>query len=444
MTADQASADADGGVKGQAARLRTYYVLLVAETASMIGTLVSYLAVSIAVFRQTGHATPLALVEFFAALPVIATGGLAGALADRFDRRTMMLIANVGFVVCSGLLLLAFASTAFQLWQLYALSFASAVFAALQRPAFQASVAMLAPEDRRDRANALGQMTGPVARMAAPAVAGMVFAAVGVVGAIALDIVTFLAAIAVLLIVRIPMPAKSEEGRALAGSIWRQAFDGFRYLGARPALLILAGYNAVTTFLTFGALVLGTPYVLARTASETTFGLVLSVLNVGAVAGALAMSAWGAGWPKARTVFLGFAVAGLFLVLTGMARGAATLSAALFGFAFLIPIVNAAIASIYQARVAPDLQGRVFAAIGQVGGLLTPVAFLVAGPLADQVFEPARGRPAWRAVAWAVGAGHGAGIGLLFVIAGVLTALLSLAVYAAPAIRSLETPAQKG
>jgi DHA3 family macrolide efflux protein-like MFS transporter len=443
MTADQASTADAPSDRARAGRLRTYYVLLVAETVSLIGSLVSYLAVSIAVFRQTGHATPLALVEFFAAVPVIVTGGLAGALADRFDRRTMMLLANAGFVVCSGLLLLAFVSSAFQLWQLYALSFASAVFAALQRPAFQASVAMLAPEDRRDRANALGQMTGPVARMASPAVAGVIFSAVGVVGAIALDIATFLAAIVVLLVVRIPRPAETEEGRAFAGSVWRQAFDGFRYLAARPVLLALSGYNAVVTFLTFGALVLGTPYVLARTGSETTFGLVLSVLNVGAVAGAVVMSAWGGRWPRVRTVFLGFAAAGLFLIFAGVAQGAVALSAAFFGFAFLIPIVNAAMASIYQARVAPDLQGRVFAAIGQVGGVLTPAAFLVAGPLADRVFEPARGLPGWRVVAWAVGAGHGAGIGLLFVTGGALTTLLSLVVYAAPTIRRVETLARQ-
>jgi DHA3 family macrolide efflux protein-like MFS transporter len=428
---------------GRAPSLRTYYALLVTETGSTIGSMVSALAVSISIFRQTGRATPLALVTFFSILPMVVVGGLAGALADRFDRRIMMLAANLGFTVCSSLLLLSFASDAFRLWHLYALSCASAVFATLQGAAFRASVVMLVPEDGRDRANALAQLTGPAARAVTPALAGLLFAVIGVAGAIALDIATFLAALAVLFLVRIPRPAETDEGRTRRGSIWRQAFDGFRYLGERPALLALCGYGAVVNFLIFGVLVLGTPYVLARTGSEETLGFVLSALNVGAVAGALTMSAWGGTRPRIHTVLIGRVIAGLFLALAGVAQGALALAAIFFVFMFTRPMADAATLSIYQAKIAPDLQGRVFAAIGQISAVLTPLACLVAGPLADVVFEPARRLPAWHAVAWMVGDGHGAGIGLMFVIGGALTSVLSLAVYASPAIRGVEAAAAR-
>ncbi|HEY3889541.1 MAG TPA: MFS transporter, partial [Caulobacteraceae bacterium] len=150
-------------------RLAIYYALLVTQTVSLIGSQISEYAVSIAVFRATGHATPLALVAFFSVVPAIVFGGFAGALADRFDRRGMMLIGNIGFTVCSGLLLASFASGAFQLWHLYVLTLCASVFAVLERPAFQASVAMLVPDSHRDRANAVGQMTGPAAGVIAPA-----------------------------------------------------------------------------------------------------------------------------------------------------------------------------------------------------------------------------------------------------------------------------------
>src|SRR5580704_9157629 len=101
--------------RGASARLTIYYALLVTQTVSLIGSQISEYAVSIAVFRSTGHATPLALVAFFSTAPAILLGGFAGALADRFDRRGMMLIANIGFVVCSGLLLASFASGGFRL-----------------------------------------------------------------------------------------------------------------------------------------------------------------------------------------------------------------------------------------------------------------------------------------------------------------------------------------
>src|SRR5262249_17526521 len=102
------------------------------------------------------------------------------------------------------------------------------------------------------------------------------------------------------------------------------------------------------------------------------------------------------------------------------------------------PFIEAASMSIFQAKTAPDLQGRVFASVSQITALLRPVAYLIAGPLADRVFEPARRLPAWRSIAWLVGEAAGAGIGLMFVIAGVLATVLSLAFYALPALRRME------
>jgi MFS family permease len=319
-------------VQGRApsARLAVYYALLITQTVSLIGSQVSEYAVSIAVFRATGHATPLALVTFFSTVPAILLGGYAGALADRFDRRGLMLIANVGFTVVSGLLLLSFASSAFRLWRLYALTLGASLFATLERPAFQASVAMLVPESHRDRANAIGQMTGPAAGVIAPAVAGMLYALVGVVGSIAIDIATFFAAIAVLAVVRIPRPAETSEGLALRAAVWRQVFDGFRYLAALPALLGFCGYVCIVNFIANAAMVLLTPYVLARTGSAQLFGVVMAVMNVGWIVGSLAISAGARLGSRMNTVMLAIVAAGFFIGVAGASRDAPALAASLF------------------------------------------------------------------------------------------------------------------
>ncbi len=419
-------------------RLAIYYTLLVTQTVSLIGSQISGYAVSIAVFRATGHATPLALVAFFSAAPSILLGGFAGALADRFDRRSMMLIANFGFTVVSGLLLLSFASGAFRLWHLYALTLGASLFAALERPAFQASVAMLVPDSHRDRANAIGLMTGPAAGVIAPAVAGMLYALVGVVGSITIDIATFIGAIAVLAIVRIPRPAETAEGLAMRTAVWRQVFDGFRYMAARPVLLGFCGYVSIVNFFAGAALVLLTPYVLARTGSAQLLGVVLAVMNVGGIAGSLVVSAGGRIGSRMNTVMLAIVTAGLFIGLAGVARNALAIGASLFLLLFALAFANAPFWSIMQAKIAPDLQGRVFAAYLQVAMLLAPLAYLVAGPLADRVFEPARRQPVWQSVGWLVGVGPGAGMGMMFVVAGALVLALSLAVYAVPTVRRLE------
>jgi MFS family permease len=418
--------------------LATYYALIGTQTVSLMGSRISTLAVSIAIFRQTGHATPLALVAFFATAPMVVLGGFAGALSDRFDRRRIMLVANLGYLACASLLLASFASGAFRLWHLYVLSLANAVFLTAETPAFVASVAMLVPDAHRDRANAIGQLTGPAAGVIAPAAAGLLYATIGATGAIALSVATFAIAIAVLAIVRIPRPTRTAEG-ALADSVWRQAFDGYRYLWERPVTLGYMGFLAVVNFLGNGAGVLQAPYVLDRTSSAAAMGLVLGALNLGALAGGLFMSVWGGTRPRMHTVILGIAIEGLFLALAGAMRGPVGLGASFFAFMFPIPIANAAAISIFQAKIAPDVQGRVFAASMQVNSLLTPIALLLAGPLADRVFEPARRAPAWGHVAWLVGRGAGAGMGLMFVLAGLGVTLVSLAIYAVPAIRRIES-----
>jgi MFS family permease len=419
-------------------RLAVYYVLLLTQTVSLIGSRISEYAVGIAVFRATGHATPLALVAFFSYAPTIVLGGVAGALADRFDRRGIMLIANVGFVIVSSLLLASFATGAFRLWQLYALTLGAACFAAASTPAFTASVAMLVPDSHRDRANALGQMSGSAAGVIAPAAAGMLYALVGVVGSITINIATFIAAIVVLAIVRIPSPAQTSEGLAMRSAVWRQVFDGFRYLAARPALLAFSGYASVVNFFANAALVLLTPYVLARIGSAQLLGVVLAVMNAGGIAGALLIAAGARLASRLNTVMIGIVAAGFFLSLAGVARGAIAIGASLFLLLFALAFTSAPYLSMMQAKIAPDLQGRVFAAIMQVAGLMSPLAFLIAGPLADQVFEPARHQPFWHGVVWLVGAGPGAGMGLMFVVAGAMILALSVAVYAVPAVRRLE------
>jgi DHA3 family macrolide efflux protein-like MFS transporter len=175
--------------------------------------------------------------------------------------------------------------------------------------------------------------------------------------------------------------------------------------------------------------------------ATTTFGVVYGVGFSGAILGALAMAAWGGRWPRIHTVMVSTLGAGAGVALVGLARGPVTLAAALFWLTFVIPFANAAMTSIFQGQVPADRQGRVFAAMGQLTALLAPIAALVGGPLADQWFEPAVGKPGWSAVAWAVGDTPGAGIGVMYVIAGLWLVGLTVAVYASRRVRRVEQAA---
>jgi MFS family permease len=418
--------------------LRTFYLLIVTQTFSLIGSEMTSLAVSIWVYKESGDVTPLTLAAFFAAVPRLITPSFAGVLADRWDRRHVMILADAGQAVGTFLLMLSFLSGAFQLWHLYLVSALQAAFSMFQGPAFSASVTMLVPDDHRDRANAVQQMRGAAAGLIAPTLAGALFALVGAPGVMAIDLFTFAVAITVVALIHIPRPPQSAEGRAMQGSMWREAQVGFRYLwGRRPLFMLVLTATAVNFFFNMVG-VLITPYILSLTGSEATLGVLLSLFSAGALVGGLIMSAWGGTRPRTRTIFPGIFLAGLMFAGLGVARSPLTLGAFAFAMMIPLPIVNAAFDAILQIKVPPDLQGRVFAAVMQLAMLLSPVAYLLSGPLADHVFEPAVRSDAWRFFAPWLGEQEGAGIGLMAVVAGLLVVIFTVTAYLRPEVRHIE------
>lgn len=418
--------------------MRTFYTLILTQTLSLIGSRISGLAVGIWIFADTGNATPLTLVAFFSVLPQVLASTLSGVLADRWDRRYVMVLADAGQAAGTLLLLLSIASGQFELWHLYVITVIQAVFSVFQGPAFQASVTLLVPDAQRDRANAIQQMSSPAAGIIAPVLAGGVYAVVGLSGAIIIDLLTFVVAMIVIYTVHIPRPEATAEGLAARGSAWQEALAGLTYLRRRRTLLFLVLYIAMVNFLVGGSAALSTPYILARTDSEPLLGLVLGIMNLGALLGAIFMGIWGGTRPRIHTMMPGLMITCVFMMLAGMAQSWGLLAVFMFGILFPIPIINAAFMSMMQAKVAPDLQGRVFAVLGQLSMLLTPLAYLIVGPLADTVFEPAVQQPGWSAVAPLVGSGTGSGMGLILLLGGLFTLVLTVGVYALPAIRRLE------
>jgi MFS transporter, DHA3 family, macrolide efflux protein len=420
-------------------KLRTFYILLLTQTFSLIGSRMTGFAVGIRVFNDTGDVTPLALVGFFSAVPMLLSASLAGVLADRWDRRYVMVLADAGQAVATLLLLLSFAAGVFQLWHLYVLTIIESGFGIFQRPAFEASITMLVPDKHRDRANAIQQLTRPASGVIAPTLAGILFAFIGATGVMALDLFTFGVAITVVLLVHIPRPEQTAEGRAMQGNVWQAALVGMRYLWSKRPLFWLIVSASTANFLLVGAMILNTPYVLSITGSEAILGTLMGVMSAGPVLGGVLMGIWGGTRPRIHTILPGIALEGVFLAIYGVTRHPVAMGLAVFFILFPIPFVNASFMSLLQVKIPPDLQGRVFSAVTQVSIVLTPLAYLVAGPLADKVFEPAVGGAGWEVVAPLVGSQAGSGMGLIMVIYGVLAVANGLIFYAIPYIRSVES-----
>jgi MFS transporter, DHA3 family, macrolide efflux protein len=302
---------------------------------------------------------------------------------------------------------------------------------------------MLVPKKHLGRANGLVQMAQAVEMLVAPLLAGTLFLWIGLRGIIFIDFITFFFAIGTLLLIRIPQPSFSDTGQTqtkMRGKIWWDTVFGWTYLRSRPGLFGLLLYFAAVNFLINFSAVLTGPMVLSF-AEANVLGLVQMAMGLGMLVGSVVMGAWGGPSRRVTGIFLLTIPVSFGLVLAGFQPLALTTMAGMFLFMLPIPMASGMSAAIFQSKVSPEVQGRVFAIRGMISTSMMPIAFLLAGPLADRVFEPLMapgGALATTFLASMLGAGPGRGIGLLFVLAGFSLLVLSTICYTNPRIRNLE------
>lgn len=418
--------------------LRTFYTLVITQILSLIGSHMTGVAVGIWVFAETGDAAPLLIAAFFAELPQMAGGIFSGLLADKWERRYVIILGDVGQAVGTIILLITISAGIFQLWHLYLVMLIQGIFAIIQEPASSASITMLVPETHLDRANGIKQIGFPLAGAIAPALAGILYGIAGLQGVIALDLLTFVLAVIVVFNLHIPMPEQSEEGQEAAESFWSELLGGWNFLRKRHLLLISTIYISFLYFLMNGPLSVTIPYFSSFSEDEAIVGILLSMFSLGAFAGALSITVFSNIKNRMRLILISYLLHGIFVMAFGITRNIWLLGIVTFAMMFPLPPAGALFSSILQTKTPPDMQGRIFAMTGQMFTLTTPFSFLIVAYLVDNVLEPAVGTDSWQIIAPLVGNQAGSGMGLLLLIVGAMIALTTIAMLAFPSIRNLE------
>ena len=418
---------------------RVFLVIWAGQLVSLIGSGLTGFALGVWVYQHTGSATQFALISLFTTLPGIVFSPLAGALVDRWDRRWAMILSDAGAALCTLSMALLLMANRLQVWHIYLAMGLSSTFSAFQWPAYSASITLLVPQKHLGRASGMVQMGEAIAQIVSPLLAGVLMQVIHIQGIILVDFATFFCALFTLLAVRIPSPKRTTEGQAGQGSLIREAAYGWQYIRVRPGLLGLLLFFAMANLAMGVVEVLFTPLVLSF-ATAAVLGMLLSVGGIGFLAGSLLMSVWGG--PKRRVYgVLGFnLLAGIALFAAGFPPRAWIIGLAAFWVFFSFPMINGCSQAIWQSKTAPDVQGRVFALRRMISWSSLPLAYLAAGPLADRLFEPlmAKGGPLANSVGRVIGVGPGRGIGLLYIIMGLVILLATLVAYTYPRLRRVE------
>jgi MFS transporter, DHA3 family, macrolide efflux protein len=409
------------------------------QVVSLMGSGLTSFALGVWVFQMTGSTTKFSLITICSRLPAIAVAPIAGALIDRWDRRRAMIFSDVGAGLSILAIALLYIAGILHLWHICVALIINSALSAFQWPAYSAATTMLVSKKHYGRAAGMVQTGEALGFIVSPVVGGILLTIINLHGIFLVNFATFIFSVLTLLLVRIPSPAKTAEGEADKKSLLRETAFGWRYITLRPGLMALLIFFAVVNFLSGFILVLTTPLVLSF-ASPSVLGTVMSIAGSGMLIGGLVMSVWGG--PKRRiNGVLGFELlSGLCFILAGLRPSAVLITTAAFFLFFSFTFVNGSSQAIWQSKIPADLQGRVFAVRRMVAWSAVPLAYLIAGPLAEYVFEPlmAVGGRYAGTIGQVIGAGPGRGIGLLFIIMGLLTVLIACAGYFYPRLRLLE------
>ncbi|HKV12648.1 MAG TPA: MFS transporter, partial [Thermoanaerobaculia bacterium] len=419
--------------------MRLYLLLWFSQFVSGIGTGLGSFALGVWVYRQSASATQYSMFAFVATCTGLLVTPLAGVLADRWDRKRLILFGDSGAAMMTSLMALALYTGYMRLWHVYFIVAAMVGFATLQGPALVASTSMLVSRRQLGRVSGMTQAAATATGLICPPLSGALVPILGYHGVIAIDIATFLFAFTVLLFIRLPSPPKSDAGRRRISLLTDFRF-GWDYLRERPGLLSLLWIFAVTNFALSIVQVLLTPLILSF-GSAANLGFVNSATAAGGLIGSLVLSIWGGPQNRMKGILLFLLLQAPILLLGALQPNVMLIAVACFFYTALSPIVGGLSQAIWQSKVAHGIQGRVFAMRGLIVSSTAPLAFLLAGPLADRVFEPlmAPGGGLAGTVGQIIGVGKGRGVGLLFIVLGLLS-MLAVALSALnPRLRRVES-----
>jgi DHA3 family macrolide efflux protein-like MFS transporter len=420
----------------------SFTVVWFGQLVSLLGSAMSWFAFTIWAWQTTGQATALALVSFFSFGPTLLFSPLAGVLVDRWNRKIVMMVSDLATGLCTVAALLLFLAGRLQIWHIYVMAIVAGSFQSFQFPAYSAAVTMMLPQKHYARAQGMMGLASSASGILGPLLGAALYALVGFASIMFIDIVTFVFALGTLLAVYIPPPPPLEGDQAGRMNIWKQSLVGFRYIVGHPGLLGLQVVAALGNLFDVIGDTLVAPMILARTGGDTvTLGTVESAAAIGATVGGILLVVWGGPKRRIHGFLAGWIVASLLgWVLIGVGGVLLVWAIASLLSSLFSPFIEGSEQAIWQAKVTPGVQGRVFATKQLLSEGLTPIGILIAGPLADQVFEPAMmpGTRLAKMFGGLVGTGAGSGMALILVCVGVLCTVVLLVGYAFPAIRNVE------
>ena len=422
--------------------LRSFLLLWSSQTVSELGTAMTNYALIIWVYGQKGTASSITLLTICSFLPTIFFRFIAGTFADRWDKKRIMLFADLVAACGTAAVFGLYSFSALRIWHLYLINVLLSFMNAFQSPASFAATSLLAPKEHYTRVSGLQGISGSIVSILAPALGSGLLAFGGMTVVLICDLVSFSIAFFILLIfIKIPEIEHGEEKKR--ESILKSCLEGLRFLQVHAALLHITLFLAVINFLAkLGNDGMISPFVLGRTGNDQQMlGMVQSAVALGLLVGSIIVTLMKPVRNKTKVVFVSCALVFFGNVVQSLTLLPLVWCIAAFGSYVMAVVMNANLMTVIREKVPHEMQGRVFSAKDTLQNCTIPLGLFLGGVLADYVFEPfmAADSPVQKVLSHLFGSGGGSGIAVMFFCVGILGIIISLSCLRKPVYKELNT-----
>jgi MFS family permease len=415
-----------------------FLLIWVGQFISIIGTGLTIFALGVYVYQQTNTTTSYVFVLFCVFLPPFLLKPYGGVLADRYDRKLMMILGDLGATI--GLLFIFYFMWKgnIQLWQIYLGISVSSIFSAFQEPSYKALVTDLLPEEKYAKASGLMQLATSAQYLISPFLAGILITLIDIEYIFLIDTSTLIISSSIVVLIRKALGG-IKETKAQQNFIteFKEGVKEF-YKNKGVVNLVLT----ITAVLFFVGLLqaLLVPMLLNLTKIEIV-GIAQSVSASGMIIGSLFIGLFGSKSQYVRMLSISLFIAGIFFANLGMSTSIVFITVAGFLFFATLPFINTSIEILIRKNIDNAKQGRVWSIVSMVTYLGSIVAFALAGFLADKFFIPLLEENGLLidSIGKLIGVGNGRGIALMFIVSGIMISVIAILIHRNKKIKRLET-----